>query len=202
MIMTPNTNDKAVEPVVLDLMRDGITSAEKMMAAFARGVGVKECLKALGHRIKKAGKHNMNASYIVQASLICIMNGSTPNTYIDLFALMGVGMKIADVVMNEVYGKLTGIPCDVHMIRMFNAIGWADGKGDDVPLQLMSWLPKYWWLGLNKTFAGMGQLLQSNGDDKAKFIALLEEDAPEEWMWDQVQEILDLDEYTSSKRMR
>jgi len=195
MIMTPNTNDKAVEPVVLDMMRGGITSAKKMMDEFACGAGVKKCLSALSLRIRKAGKHNMNASYFIQAALVCIMNGCTPNTYVDLKALMGVGMKIADVVMNEVYGIVTGIPCDVHMIRMFNAVGWADGKGDDVPMQLMSWLPKCWWLGLNKTFAGMGQLLQSGNEDKAKFISLMKDDAPEDWIWDQMGKILDLDEY-------
>jgi len=201
MIMTPRTYDKSVEPVVLKMMRDGLTSAEKMLKTFADGVGVEDCLRALALRIKKCGMQNKSASFIIQLSLVCIAIGRTPNTYVELVSMAGIGMKVSDVVLGEILGTVVGIPCDVHMIRMFSAIGWTNAEcknGDTAAMQVMSWLPMHLWLGLNKCFAGMGQILQENNKRREDFVQLLKEGTDDEWILGQIEKILAIPEYQVS----
>jgi len=201
MIMTPRTKDRSVGPLVLGMMKDGITSAAKMIESFAEGTGVEDCLRALALRIKSAGMQHKSASFILQATLVCIAVGRTPNTYVELFSMTGVGMKVSDVICNEIFGTVVGIPIDVHMIRIFRVIGWVSPSvksGDDVAVQLMSWVPKHLWLSLNKIFAGMGQILQSRSKDRENFVKLLKENAEEEWMLELIEKILQISQYKVS----
>ena len=55
------------------------------------------------------------------------------------------------------------------MCRMFNALEWADSRtkngfnAQKTSQQMESWFPKEHWPSLNKTYAGLGQLLNDSG---------------------------------------
>ena len=76
----------------------------------------------------------------------------------------------------------SGITVDIHLSRIFCALGWADaftnnGKGYDsvkVMRQLMSWWPREQWPELNELYAGLGQLLRNSKSRYAAAQRLIE----------------------------
>ena len=69
----------------------------------------------------------------MQKSLVNILNAAKhlksfchePWDYQELMILDGIRAKIALVTMQEVHGKALGIPCDIHMCRIFKILGWV-----------------------------------------------------------------------------
>lgn len=51
------------------------------------------------------------------------------------------------------------------------------------------------WLGLNKCFAGMDQILQENNKRREDFVQLLKEGTDDEWILGQIEKILAIPEY-------
>jgi hypothetical protein len=50
------------------------------------------------------------------------------------------------------------------MLRIFYALKWTKSLGnhDNASAELMQWFPTDHWREMNKTYAGLGQLLQSD----------------------------------------
>jgi endonuclease-3 len=59
--------------------------------------------------------------------LIEDFGGEVPDNMKDLLSLAGVGRKIANLILGDVFGK-GGIVADTHCIRISNRIGLVDGK--------------------------------------------------------------------------
>jgi endonuclease III len=47
-----------------------------------------------------------------------------PRDYRDLVGFVGAGPKVALFTLQEATGSVQGVPCDVHMCRIFAKLGW------------------------------------------------------------------------------
>lgn len=74
--------------------------------------------------IKPCGLYRMKAANIKEASRILVddMNGELPDTMEGLLKLPGVGRKIANLLLGDVFGK-PAIVCDTHCIRICGRLG-------------------------------------------------------------------------------
>ena len=74
--------------------------------------------------IKPCGLYRMKADNIREASrmLITDFDGELPDNMDDLLRLPGVGRKIANLLLGDVFGK-EAIVCDTHCIRICGRLG-------------------------------------------------------------------------------
>ena len=82
--------------------------------------------------IKPCGLYRMKADNIKAASrmLITDFNGELPDNMDDLLKLPGVGRKIANLLLGDVFGK-EAIVCDTHCIRICGRLGMYSEKEKD-----------------------------------------------------------------------
>ena len=94
--------------------------------------------------IKSIGLFRSKARHVIALSeqLLTVHQGQVPNTKEALVALPGVGVKTANVVLNELFGIPT-IAVDTHIFRVANRIGFARGKTvGDVERRLLKVVPR------------------------------------------------------------
>ncbi len=74
--------------------------------------------------VKPCGLFRMKADNIKEASkmLIADFGGRVPDTMENLLKLPGVGRKIANLLLGDIYGK-PSIVCDTHCIRICGRLG-------------------------------------------------------------------------------
>ena len=84
---------------------------------------------ALAEAIHSIGFHNTKAQHILELCRILIerRGGEVPNTFEELTALPGVGVKTANVVLNLWFGKPV-IPVDTHIFRVAHRCGLSDAS--------------------------------------------------------------------------
>ena len=82
--------------------------------------------------IKPCGLYRMKADNIREASrmLITDFDGNLPDNMDDLLKLPGVGRKIANLLLGDVFGK-EAIVCDTHCIRICGRLGMYPEKEKD-----------------------------------------------------------------------
>ena len=82
--------------------------------------------------IKPCGLYRMKANNIKAASemLITDFGGSLPDNMDDLLKLPGVGRKIANLLLGDIFGK-EAIVCDTHCIRICGRLGMYPEKEKD-----------------------------------------------------------------------
>lgn len=82
--------------------------------------------------IKPCGLYRMKADNIREASrmLITDFGGELPDNMDDLLKLPGVGRKIANLLLGDVFGK-EAIVCDTHCIRICGRLGMYPEKEKD-----------------------------------------------------------------------
>lgn len=82
--------------------------------------------------IKPCGLYRMKADNIREASrmLITDFGGELPDNMDDLLRLPGVGRKIANLLLGDVFGK-EAIVCDTHCIRICGRLGMYPEKEKD-----------------------------------------------------------------------
>ena len=82
--------------------------------------------------IKPCGLYRMKADNIKAASEMLINNfgGKLPDNMEDLLKLPGVGRKIANLLLGDVFGK-EAIVCDTHCIRICGRLGMYPEKEKD-----------------------------------------------------------------------
>ena len=80
--------------------------------------------------VKSCGLYRTKAKSLIEMSkqLIEKFDGEVPDDFDDLMSLSGVGSKIANLVLGDVFGK-GGIVADTHCIRITNRLGLV--KGDN-----------------------------------------------------------------------
>ena len=74
--------------------------------------------------VKPCGLYNMKAKDIKEASrqIVCDFDGRVPDSMEELLSLSGVGRKIANLILGDVYGK-EAVVCDTHCIRICGRLG-------------------------------------------------------------------------------
>lgn len=82
--------------------------------------------------IKPCGLYRMKADNIREASrmLLTDFGGELPDNMEDLLKLPGVGRKIANLLLGDVFGK-EAIVCDTHCIRICGRLGMYSEKEKD-----------------------------------------------------------------------
>ena len=82
--------------------------------------------------IKPCGLYHMKADNIREASrmLLTDFGGVLPDNMEDLLKLPGVGRKIANLLLGDVFGK-EAIVCDTHCIRICGRLGMYPEKEKD-----------------------------------------------------------------------
>lgn len=82
--------------------------------------------------IKPCGLYRMKADNIREASrmLITDFDGRLPDTMDELLKFPGVGRKIANLLLGDVFGK-EAIVCDTHCIRICGRLGMYSEKEKD-----------------------------------------------------------------------
>ena len=177
MIATPAVPDTKIIEVFQALFKNDYVTEE-----WTINQG-KQKLQAI---LKPLGRQNMSAEYILEAAKTV---SNLKSSGIDLrdhrliTKCKGVGFKVALVTTQEAFGFAQGIPCDVHMCRMFTLLGWVppfgarketsladrlankakkdqeNHKYEAVRAAMEGWFPYKYWAELNQTWAGLGQLL-------------------------------------------
>ncbi len=79
--------------------------------------------------VRPCGLFNTKARDICAAAkMLCDkFDGKVPDTMEELLLLPGVGRKIANLILGDIYGK-PAIVADTHCIRISGRLGFSDGK--------------------------------------------------------------------------
>ncbi len=186
MIATPAVTDDSIILVFGPLFQDN--------HAVTPGWVLQEGELGIAARLQALRRQLMTARYFYSAAKNWT---GLPRDYRQLSNYLGVGPKISLVCIAVCYGDYQGAPCDVHMVRIFKALGWMvveqdvdeslvkleterekKGKTDNeyevARACIEGWFPKIAWGELNQTWAGLGQLLNKKEERKkiAEFVDL------------------------------
>ena len=129
MILTPRAMDVAIKKLITTLRQEcGVTNPQSIL--FFRGHGYKNRtdLQSALSPYTNTNYDYKKASWCVELAMVCLVEGKFPTEKNEILCLTGVGYKIAHVVLWEEYENACGIPSDIHMCRIFNALGWANTK--------------------------------------------------------------------------
>ena len=131
--LSAQCTDKRVNMVALPLFK-----------AFPTLESMAECdLTLLEEIIKPCGLYRRKAKEIKASCRMLIdkYNGIVPDSIDELLVLPGVGRKIANLIVGDVYGK-PAIVADTHCIRISARLGFTE-KGEKNPLKTEKALKKY-----------------------------------------------------------
>ena len=83
--------------------------------------------------VKSCGLYRTKAKSLIEMSGQIIENfdGEVPDDYESLMSLSGVGSKIANLILGDVFGK-GGIVADTHCIRITNRLGLVNGTNQSI----------------------------------------------------------------------
>lgn len=132
-ILSAQTTDDQVNKVTPGLFRRYPTAVE---LATAR-------LEDVAARIKSLGLFRMKSSHLVAASRILVEKhgGRVPDSFAELVSLPGVGRKVANVVLSNIFGHDV-IAVDTHVFRVANRLGLVRAaNAREAEEQLMAVLP-------------------------------------------------------------
>ncbi|CEM07119.1 unnamed protein product [Vitrella brassicaformis CCMP3155] len=149
-MLSSQTKDEHVAACMNRLKAHGLT-VENILAT------PDDALKELLYGV---GFHNNKAKYIRQVCEILQRDygSDIPSTTEGLVALVGVGPKMAHIILQACFDKSDGIAVDIHVHRIANRLRWVKTK---TPAQtqsaLESWVPTEKWREINPLLVGFGQ---------------------------------------------
>eukprot|EP00397_Hematodinium_sp_SG-2012_P047555 GEMP01054139.1.p1 GENE.GEMP01054139.1~~GEMP01054139.1.p1 ORF type:complete len:326 (+),score=82.29 GEMP01054139.1:28-1005(+) len=129
--------------------------------------------------IHMVGFANTKAKHIKETTSIVAtkFKGKVPDSIEGLTSLPGVGMKMAQLVMQCGFNKTVGVCVDVHVHKICNTLGWVNTPNPErTRVQLESWLPQRFWGRINYLFVGLGQMIAQ--DKKNLLTQCLESSRP------------------------
>lgn len=115
----------------------------------------------MGGKIKSCGLYRSKAHALVISSqmLISEFNGTLPSDQKTLELFPGVGRKIANLIMGEIY-RVPAIVVDTHCGRVAQRLGLSDSE---IPLKiekdLMACIPQEEWITLGHRLVAHGRTL-------------------------------------------
>lgn len=101
-------------------------------------------VEELGTDIRSCGLYKTKAKSIVEMAnqLIERHGGEIPDTMEELVALSGVGRKIANLILGDVFGK-PAVVADTHFIRITGRLGFTESENPEkVEMDLRKLLPE------------------------------------------------------------
>lgn len=89
--------------------------------------------------VKSCGLYRTKAKSLIEMSkqLIDNFDGKVPDDFDSLMSLSGVGSKIANLILGDVFGK-GGIVADTHCIRITNRLGLVNSTNQSVVERTLS----------------------------------------------------------------
>jgi endonuclease-3 len=119
VILSAQATDKSVNRATAELFKVARTPQQILDLG----------LRGLKRYIKTIGLYNTKAANILKTCKILLEKhgGQVPATREELQALLGVGRKTANVILNTAFGQPT-IAVDTHIFRVANRTGLAPGK--------------------------------------------------------------------------
>ncbi len=110
--------------------------------------------------IDKVNYYHTKAKNLQATSMMIdeIYAGRVPDSMNELVLLPGVGRKVANVILAEVFKKEAGIVVDTHVKRVAYRVGWSDSNDPKkVELDLMQQWPKNSWVNTPKQIILIGR---------------------------------------------
>ena len=107
--------------------------SEELFERFPNALAMAEAdVEEIAAIVKPCGLYRMKAQNIKDASEMLVTKycGTLPDTMEELLALPGVGRKIANLLLGDVFGK-EAIVCDTHCIRICGRLGMYPEKEKD-----------------------------------------------------------------------
>ena len=128
--------------------------------------------KQFAHDIRSTGFYRQKAKHILATARIIHLkfDDKVPRTMDDLLTLPGVGRKTANIVLQNAYGTVVGIPVDTHVRRLSRLLGLTRNTGPDkIEQDLMRLLPKKEWVLLSYRLIAYGrEFCPSRAHDHSK----------------------------------
>jgi endonuclease-3 len=117
---------------------------------------------AIEKLIYPAGFYHTKALNLLKTAKILVeqYGGKVPDTQEALMALPGVGLKTANLVLSEGFGREDAICVDTHVHRISNRNGWVSTKTpNETEAALRAILPMQYRRRINTILVRYGQLL-------------------------------------------
>jgi len=150
-ILSAQCTDKRVNEVTATLLTEYPDPS-----AFA-----KESEERLGEKIRTCGLYRAKAHAIIASSqmLITSFGGQIPSDRSTLETFPGVGRKIANLILGEVFHE-PAVVVDTHCGRVANRIGFSDSTVPQViEKDLMTCFPREDWITLGHRLVAHGRTL-------------------------------------------
>ena len=161
-----NINEKAYKVLVsavISLRTREKTTWQVSQKLFANIRDFKELsllgVEDLSGLLYPCGFYKRKAKQLLAISQIILnkFKGVVPDNLEELLSLPGVGRKVANLVLTEVFNK-EGICVDTHVHRIANIWGWVKtNSADATELALRKDLPINYWKSLNRYLVLFGQ---------------------------------------------
>lgn len=110
--------------------------------------------------INKVNYYRTKAKNLIEMSRIIDerFNGVVPKTIEELVLLPGVGRKVANVIMADIYGNAVGVVVDTHVKRVSYRVGWTDERDPKkIEIDLMREWPDTVWVNGPKQIILIGR---------------------------------------------
>jgi endonuclease-3 len=107
--------------------------SEELFSRFPDALSMAEAdVEVIAEIVKPCGLYRMKAQNLKDASemLVTRYGGNLPDTMEELLLFPGVGRKIANLLLGDVFGK-EAIVCDTHCIRICGRLGMYPEKEKD-----------------------------------------------------------------------
>lgn len=151
VILSAQTTDNIVNQITPDLFKKYPTP-EKLSKAQ---------IKDIENLIKKVNYYKTKARNIQKTSEIIFskFKNKIPSNLKDLLNLPGVGNKVANVILADLFKKKVGIVVDTHVKRVSFRIGWTNNKNPSkIEQDLKKIIPKKYWINLPKQLILVGRI--------------------------------------------
>ena len=156
--MSSSTSDLQLSSIMPRIFACGMISATSVID-IAQQFGMNTMCSLLS----ESGRFYANTERIVNAADYFIQrhNGVIPRdiTIHELTTLHGIGYKTACIILEAAFGRVDGIPADIHVIKWSAFLGWTFPKhtGLTVSKYLEAWVPHNQWSLVNPLFGALGQ---------------------------------------------
>lgn len=159
VLLSVQTRDELTDKVMKSLLADGITIEKYYKLTQSE---IKKKIKSINFNEKKSKYIKLAVKKIVDE-----FDGKVPDTLKDLTTFTGIGNKVANIILQEAFGKEIGIAVDVHVHRIANRLKFVYSKTPDETMeQLNPIFEKKDYKDVNKIIVGFGQLLCSKNNPK------------------------------------
>lgn len=150
VMLSAQTTDASVNKVTPALFLKFPSPSDLAKAELSE---VEACIQSLGLY------HNKAKNLIALSKVLCErFQGDVPSSFEDFLTLPGVGIKTANVVCAECFGR-PAIPVDTHVARVSKRVGYAKNKDEpaDVEKRLEKIFPQDSWIPLHHRIIAFGR---------------------------------------------